>query len=442
MILLIIGLLMQHKMNGPLNAAVEQSIARQTADFSLLAAERFNWELAELTYAAKYMENHPGELADVLAGFESMERPGVTSGLIDIDGNSVLGSAIESKAFSRLRHSFGGNPIIDYAETQGLIFAVPVYCSMVGYVPWEAVAGSISRIYLLVSSVVALLLLLFAIASIYLFMMQARAAESDALKTAKRLADQASAAKSQFLSQMSHEIRTPINAVLGLNEMIIRESKESDTQVYAHKIASAGQSLLSLINDVLDFSKIEAGHLELTEASYEPTELFRDVITLAEPRAKKKGLKLFCHIAENIPRELWGDAARLRQIIVNLMTNAVKYTPQGQVELFADCQTGDEQEIILAIKVKDTGLGIKEEDKERLFRDFERLDTVKNSSIEGTGLGLAITYRLLKLMGGEITVTSEYGQGSTFSLTIPQIERNPNDGHPLPFGRRVPKTDG
>lgn len=520
-ILLIIGFLMQQKMNGLLNAALEQSIARQTADFSLLAEERFNRELAELAYAAKYMEAHPEELGDILSGFESLEDKGVTSGLLNLEDGAIIGNTIDEKAFPRLRRAFRGNAIIDYAENLGLLFAVPVYhgdnvrytlyrlyrpelltevfglaeydadsrilireqsgklivpyvgygykdqeffadpeieagfsvirekltqnksaavysegpkgkfflfgadlpqtnCSIVGYVPWEAVAGSISRIYLLVSTVVALLLLLFAIASIYLFMMQARAAESDALKAAKRIADQANAAKSKFLSQMSHEIRTPINAVLGLNEMILRESKESEIQVYAHKIDSAGHALLAIINDVLDFSKIESGHLELIVTRYAPAALLRDIITLTEPRARQKGLKLFFHVEETIPRELWGDAARIRQILVNLVTNAVKYTPKGQVDVFVSGKGEDLHTILLEIKVKDTGIGIREEDKAKLFHDFERFDAVKNRTVEGTGLGLAITYQLLKLMEGEISVESEYGKGSTFSLKIPQ----------------------
>ena len=246
------------------------------------------------------------------------------------------------------------------------------------------------------------------------------------LKLASDTALAASKAKSQFLAQMSHEIRTPINAVLGMNEMILRESKKPEILDYAANIQSAGRTLLSLINSILDFSKIEDGKMEIVPMSYETINLLDDLINMISERARKKGLQLNTEISPNLPKVLYGDDVRLRQIIVNILTNAVKYTPQGSVTLKIDGHELDADTFELQVKVSDTGIGIKPEDIKKLFQSFIRLDEERNRNIEGTGLGIAIVQKLLSMMGSRLEVVSVYGQGSEFSFRLKQkiIDRN------------------
>lgn len=234
-------------------------------------------------------------------------------------------------------------------------------------------------------------------------------------KAALRTADM----KTQFLASMSHEIRTPINAVLGMNEAILRESSEENILGYASDVNHAGKLLLSLINDILDFSKLDSGKMTLVMGEYKLTELISSVYNLVSTRAKEKNLDLKVQVQKNMPNVCYGDEVRIQQVITNLMTNAVKYTNRGMVSLnvFGE-RIGDD--ITLNIHVTDTGIGIKDEDRDKLFSAFARLDESKNKKIEGTGLGLAITYQLVKLMGGEITIDSRYGAGSTFMVSIPQ----------------------
>ena len=240
-------------------------------------------------------------------------------------------------------------------------------------------------------------------------------------------------AKSQFFAQMSHEIRTPINAVIGMNEMILRECKDSIIVKYANNAYAAAQSLLSLINDILDFSKLESDKMELVEEVYQLDELIRTLVNMVKFRAEKKHLDLRVNVNENIPNELFGDSTRIRQIVVNFLTNAVKYTKVGGIVLSVDMELGlDEDtgvkrqmgELLLKFSVKDSGIGIRDEDKVKLFKDFERFDAHQNKNIEGTGLGLAITAKLVKMMRGKIEVESVYGEGSTFSVLLPQKVMN------------------
>lgn len=244
------------------------------------------------------------------------------------------------------------------------------------------------------------------------------------LQRDKEAAEDANKQKSRFLSQMSHEIRTPLNAILGMNELIMHETDNETIIKYADNIQSAGRTLLALINDVLDFSKIESGKLDIVESDYSLSSLLNDIVVMTKGRADDKGLDFMLDIDENLPDLLWGDEIRIKQIITNLMTNAIKYTKTGWVQLTVKrtnySENLDEDRIRLDIMVSDSGMGIREEEKSKLFTEFERLDRQKNKSIEGTGLGLSITARLVALMKGTISVESQYQRGSTFRVTIPQ----------------------
>ncbi len=300
-------------------------------------------------------------------------------------------------------------------------------CALLGLVSWETVAGGIARIYTLVLRAGSILLLVLAVISVYLFVVQAKAEESDSLRREKEFSDRASQAKSAFLANMSHEIRTPINAILGMNEMILREVDRPSIREYAQSISRAGESLLSIINDILDFSKIESGKLEIIESEYQLSRLLKNVVAMIQPKADAKGLEFHIHIDEDLPDALMGDMMRVQQVVINILTNAVKYTPDGEVNFFVFNERREESRIYLSFVVNDTGIGIKEEDQKKLFRDFERLDQEKNRNIEGTGLGLAITSMLLGLMGGSISLKSIYGEGSTFTIILPQtvMEESP-----------------
>lgn len=227
-------------------------------------------------------------------------------------------------------------------------------------------------------------------------------------------------AKSDFLANISHEIRTPINAVLGMNEIILRESREESVLEYAGNIESAGQKLLALINDILDFSKLESEKMEIVNAPYHVSSLIIDLNNMIEDRARKKGLQLVVQVSKEIPENLIGDEVRLNQIVLNLLTNAVKYTEKGRVELVVSHKKGEEGSIWLEFLVKDTGIGIRKEDMDQLFDSFQRFDEKRNRAVEGTGLGLSIAKNLVELMGGEMVVNSVYGKGSEFTVSIPQ----------------------
>ena len=230
----------------------------------------------------------------------------------------------------------------------------------------------------------------------------------------------ANEAKSLFLSNMSHEIRTPINAVLGMNEMILRECTDEQILAYAENIRGSGKTLLFLINDILDMSKIESGKMEIIRAEYDPAILIMDLWNVIFLRAQEKDLSIQFSLDETLPNMLYGDDVRIKQVVTNLLTNAVKYTPQGSIKMHVAYERHGEEQISLVISVKDTGIGIKKEDMGKLFESFQRLDEEKNRHIEGTGLGMNITMSLLKMMDGDLKVESEYGKGSTFTVTIPQ----------------------
>ncbi|MBR5336966.1 MAG: response regulator [Lachnospiraceae bacterium] len=233
--------------------------------------------------------------------------------------------------------------------------------------------------------------------------------------------EQANNAKTNFLTSMSHEIRTPINAVVGFNEMISRESNDPLIKDYTANIERAAHHLLTIINDLLDMEQITVGKITINPEHYDLSEVLRDVYTIHSLKAREKGLEIKLLSAPDIPRFLYGDRVRLQQIIINLVTNAIKYTREGSVTVEADYWRRDEDLMDLIIRVTDTGVGIREEDRERLFDVFERFDLDSNKYTEGTGLGLSLTKSLVELMGGTISVESEYGKGSCFTVSVPQI---------------------
>ena len=246
--------------------------------------------------------------------------------------------------------------------------------------------------------------------------------ERERLIDASERAVAASEAKSAFLSNMSHEIRTPINAVLGMNEMILRESDDKNILGYSESIRSAGSTLLGLINDILDFSKIEAGKMEIIPVDYDLSSVINDLVNMIQTKADAKGLKLEFEISREVPKLLHGDEVRIKQIVTNILTNAVKYTEKGRVTLCIDYEKIPDEEdcILLDVAVKDTGIGIKEEDMKKLFSEFDRIEEKRNRNVEGTGLGMSITKRLLEMMGSELQVESKYGLGSKFSFSLRQ----------------------
>ncbi len=249
--------------------------------------------------------------------------------------------------------------------------------------------------------------------------------EKEALHTELRRAHenalQSTQAKSNFLANMSHEIRTPMNAISGMAEIILREELSPTIAEYANGIKTACHSLLTIINDILDISKIESGKLEIIETEYNFTTLINDIINMARINiSKKENLLLGTYVDSSIPINLYGDDIRIKQIIINILNNAIKFTREGYVNLGITAAYNEEGKVTISFQVKDTGIGIKAEDLERLFVEFEQADTKKNRKIEGTGLGLAISKTLCEMMGGEIKVESVIGEGSTFTVIITQ----------------------
>lgn len=229
------------------------------------------------------------------------------------------------------------------------------------------------------------------------------------------------AAQNKFFSSMSHEIRTPINTIIGLNEMTLREKNLSEEAVEnSINIQNASKLLLSLINDILDLSKIQSGQMELAESQYETSRMLSDIVNLLWNRARDKGLQFNIHVGDAIPSMLYGDEIRIKQIIINILTNAIKYTHEGYVTLTVDGEKKDTNHFDLKISVEDSGQGIRKENLPALFDTFKRFENEDNKTIEGTGLGLSITKQLVELMGGTITVDSIYTKGSTFRVSIPQ----------------------
>ena len=313
---------------------------------------------------------------------------------------------------SAVFYEFHGDPYFIYFATVSKEYNFAIS----GYVPWHSVAVGLDSIYVVMLIIFCLLLMIICMYGRSAY----KSSENRALKQEKFYALQASKTKSEFLSNMSHEIRTPINAILGMDEMILRESNDENILEYAENLRHAGNSLLGIVNDILDFSKIEAGKMEIIPVEYALSSLLNDLVNMVKPRLEKKNLQLETKINEKIPSVLFGDEIRIKQVVTNILTNAVKYTEKGKVTLIVDFETDENQNINLFFSVKDTGIGIKPEDISKLFNAFERIEEKRNRTIEGTGLGMNITQQLLKLMGSKLEVESIYGEGSTFSFKISQ----------------------
>ena len=319
-----------------------------------------------------------------------------------------------------------------------------------------ASASSVYDIIPIVLFIISLVQVIFVAAVALVVYFIQRTADNNKLREARQIAERSNAAKSEFLAAMSHEIRTPVNAVIGMNEIVLRESRQAiarlpkdseDGRVFgdisncAGIINTAGRNLLSLINDILDISRIEAGKMEIREDEYTLSSLLGDVCNLIGVRARSRDLAFRVNVDERLPDNLYGDVVRIRQIMLNILNNAVKYTEKGSVTLSvsSDPEDGFEcgQVISLVFSVQDTGVGIRTEDLDKLFHKFERLGLAETRNVEGTGLGLMIVKNLLDMMDGAVWVRSKFGEGSTFTVSIPQKVVSPE-----PVGSFPGKSEG
>lgn len=274
---------------------------------------------------------------------------------------------------------------------------------------WEAEYLEMLRIYLVA---VILLCLLLGFISVRAF--------STALIKPVQKAEEASKAKTQFLSSMSHEIRTPINAIIGLNDLILRDSKDEQITQYSISIKQAGKTLLAIINNVLNMSKIEAGKLDLQPVEYSMRVMARELSENYKPLADAKSIGFEINVSDDFPRRIIGDDLKIKEIFNNIISNGIKYTEKGSVKVEISCRTISDDEIMVKVVVADTGIGIKEEDIPRITQSFERVELDRNRNIEGTGLGMSIVVNLLDMMHGNLDVSSKYGEGTQITFQVPQ----------------------
>lgn len=347
----------------------------------------------------------------------------------DEERESLLAMAREHQLFRALDSETMRDPVSvvwTYNGEKGLFLVkadVPsLNADLMGLIPMPVMMATIGDASMLVRLSFGFLCIIVMIGMFYAYTYEEKSRRSDELREAIDEAARANRAKSDFLANMSHEIRTPINAIMGMNEMILREGTEPVVREYAQNIESASKALLSLVNDILDFSKVEAGKIDILPGNYRLGNLLSEVSTMINVKAEQKKLSFIINVGEELPNELEGDAVRIRQVLINLLNNAVKYTNDGGITMTITGEKLAEASDITVFRfaVADTGIGIKPEDMKNLFKNFVRLDLNRNRSVEGTGLGLALTKRLAQAMGGDVEVTSEYGVGSTFTLVLPQ----------------------
>lgn len=295
-----------------------------------------------------------------------------------------------------------------------------VVCYVLGYLhpEWIRALPSTEDVYL--DSVFAVIAVGFAVSLMLQFHIRTYSEQREIVEKQKEELKQSNESQTHFFASMSHELRTPINTIIGLNDMVIRESQETDTLEYSQKIRNASKMLLSLINDILDMSQLQTQNMAIAENEYMTRDMFVEMIDMVRVLMQDKNLEFCVDVDESIPSKLFGDRKRIQQILINLLTNAVKYTPQGTVTLMASAERISGNEIILQMTVKDTGIGIRKENMKNLYEVFKRVDVRKNARVEGSGLGLAITKQLIDLMGGEITVDSIYTKGTEFTVKLKQ----------------------
>ena len=298
-------------------------------------------------------------------------------------------------------------------------YMIFVACYVIAYFdPSKVVQHSEDMAY--IDSIASLTIVSFVICVMLWFQNALFRSESSMAKQQKKEIEELNHAQNRFFASMSHEIRTPINTIIGLNEMILREEVSDEVAADAQNIQNASRMLLSLINDILDMSKIESGKMDIVPVSYDVGAMLSDIVNMIWVRAREKGLAFHIDVERDIPTQLYGDEVRIKQILINLLNNAVKYTEEGSVNLSIQCQQKDDDIVNIIYTVTDTGIGIKKESIPYLFTTFKRVDEEKNRYIEGTGLGLSIVKQLVTLMGGDIEVNSVYTKGSTFMVTLPQ----------------------
>lgn len=298
-------------------------------------------------------------------------------------------------------------------------FLIAAACYCVAYFYPDLIVGHTLKMAY-IDSFAALVIVAVLTCCMVLYQNEIYRSENAIARRQKKEIEELNKAQNRFFSSMSHEIRTPINTIIGLNEMILREDVSDEVAEDAKNIQGAGKMLLTLINDILDISKIESGKMDIVPTAYDVGAMLSDIVNMIWVRAKGKGLEFHIDVDQTIPAQLYGDEVRIKQILINVLNNAVKYTSEGSVALSIQCKRMENGRAQISYSVTDTGMGIKKESIPYLFSAFKRVDEQKNRYIEGTGLGLSIVKQLVELMGGEITVNSVYTKGSTFVITLPQ----------------------